>query len=329
VHPVRALFSRNAWATRELMRSLRGVDPDLLERETPGTYGPVSRTLSHLCGNEQHYLSLLTGEPAQDPIQRGERRDLPALERLAEDSASRWRSLLDSSPDPERLTWHESEGRRTKLAGWVVMVQCVHHGDVHRAHVGTLLGAAGAEGPNLSGWAFGSRAEHGEGASGGWADSLLLRFFDFSGWATQTLLEHCLGLGDRALRATAPGTYGTVHETLTHLVEADSSFLGLLVGSQEAYLEGSADPDTLRSYARRSREGWRAYLEAAPDHERVIEDSHGRAPAWVPALQAVHHLNDHIAHVETILGANGLPLVATDVWAYGAVRDGLVDAGPA
>jgi hypothetical protein len=40
------------------------------------------------------------------------------------------------------------------------------------------------------------------------------------------------------------------------------------------------------------------------------------APGWVVTMQAVHHLNDHLAHVGTILGANDLPVPSADVWAH-------------
>jgi uncharacterized damage-inducible protein DinB len=329
MHPVAALFRRHEWATHELVRYCASLDPALLERETRGTRGSIKTTLTHLVGTEQFQLGLLTGEVAADPIRRGERLDLAALEALADENASRWRAILEGSPDLDRLTWHEREGRRRGVIDWVVMVQCIHHGDEHRAHIGSVLGAAGVKSPpRLDGWAFGSRGDQHDGTFSGWADSLLRRFLSFSSWATSELLEHCLGLGEQALRATAPGTYGTVHETLTHLIDADGSYLNWLVGGPDTVLEGSADPDTLRRCAEQWQEGWRAYLEPSPDHARVVAASGGRrVPSWVLTLQAVHHANDHRAHVGTILGANGLPLRAADVWAYGEVKGAAPDSG--
>jgi uncharacterized damage-inducible protein DinB len=328
MHPVRALFQRHAWATRELMRWCERLDPELLRREVPGTYGTIPRTFSHLCGNEQHYLHLLTGHPAPAPMQPGEQRRLAALQEVAEENAARWRRVLDAAPDPERPTWHEVDGRRVGFTPWVVMVQCVYHGDQHRAHIGSVLGSAGVEPPDLDGWRFRTGAEHGDGPAGDWADALLLRFLDFSGWATGTVLEHCLELGDRALLATAPGTYGTLHGTLTHMIDADGAYLSLLTGAPEVLLEGSADPDTLRRCAERWRAAWRDYLETGPDHERLIEaGGNRRAQGWALALQAVHHTNDHLAHIGTILGTNGLPEPGTSVWTYGAAEGALPNTG--
>lgn len=321
MHPVAALFDRHAWATVELLRHCASLDPALLEREVAGTRGSIRTTLTHLVGTEQLLLALVTGEPASQPIARGERREPAALEAPATENARRWRAVLELSPEPDQLRWHEWDGGRRAFPDWVVMVQCIAHGDEHRAEVGSVLGAAGVDQPDLDGWAFGSRGGQNGGALADWADSLLLRFLGFSGWATGELLEHCLGLGEQALRATAPGTYGTVHRTLTHLVDSDGAYLSLLTGAPDVVLEGSADPDLLRRCADRWREGWLAYLEAAPDHARVAEVSDGRRVlAGVLTMQAVHHVNDHCAHVRTILGANGFPVPEADAWAYGERR---------
>ena len=62
-------------------------------------------------------------------------------------------------------------------------------------------------------------------------------------------------------------------------------------------------------------------VRALFDHEaranRELLPAGGRpAPACVVTPQAVHHANDHLAHVGTILGANGLSVPDIDVWAY-------------
>jgi uncharacterized damage-inducible protein DinB len=217
------------------------------------------------------------------------------------------------------------------VTDWVVLVQHVHHGDDHRAQIGTTMGAAGIEPVNLSARAFVStRPSPPDGVTAGtWADVLLSRFLGHSGWATHVLVEHCLGLGDEVLAATAAGTYGTLHETLTHLVDADADYLGWLTGGEAVPLEGAAVPDVLRRYAERTREGWRAYLEGAPDHERMVTASNDRrAPAWVLVLQAVHHGNEHRTQACSILGAHGLSHPELDGWAYGTAEGALPDGGP-
>jgi uncharacterized damage-inducible protein DinB len=188
------------------------------------------------------------------------------------------------------------------------------------------MGAAGVRPPRVDGWTFGSLGPVASGRVGEWADPLLLRFFEYAGWATDSVLEHCVGLGEAALRATAPGTYGTVHETLTHLVDAHCDYLSRLAGVEADFLQGAVEPDVLRRWLEWSRQGWQAYLEAGPDHERLVPTSGRDAPAWVVTMQAVHHLNDHLAHVGTILGANDLPVPATEVWTYVLPPEALQEA---
>ena len=52
----------------------------------------------------------------------------------------------------------------------------------------------------------------------------LLELYRHKTWATLRLIEHCQTLGDQILDATIPGTYGTIHETLQHLVRAEEGY---------------------------------------------------------------------------------------------------------
>lgn len=319
MHPVPALYQRNAWANREVLRASAALDPSVLERACPGTYGAIAPTLRHIVRGEQDFLERLTGDGPSEWIEPDRPLDLEHLAGLLDEGIERMRVILATGPEPDRVVWEEWQGRRQGIAAWVVLVQHVHHGDDHRAHVGTAMGAAGLEPVNLSTRAFiASEPAPPDGvAAGPWADALLSRFLVHSGWATHALLEHCLDLGDQALGATAAGTYGTVQETLTHMADADADYLGWLTGVEAEILEGAAAPDVLRTYAERSREGWRAHLESGPDHEREVVSQNRSAPAWALPVQAVHHANEHRANVCTILGARGLPVPDLDGWAYG------------
>jgi uncharacterized damage-inducible protein DinB len=312
MHPVRALFDHEAWANDELLRRCGELPAAVLARETPGTRGTIPRTMTHLVGTGQFLLALLTGRPEADAILAGQEDSVGALVPLALAGASRWRSLLEESPDPDGPIGPEMHG----VSRWVVVVQYLHHGEAHRAEVGTAMGAAGVQPPRIDGWAFGSRDPAAVGSAGAWGDALLMRCFDHVGWATQRMLEHCLDLGEAALGATAPGTYGTAHETLTHLLDSHAGYLQWLREVEEVELARGAEPDVLRRWLEGARRDWRAYLEAGPDHERSVPTRSRPAPAWVLTMQAVHHANEHLAHLGTILGANDLPVPDVDVWAY-------------
>lgn len=44
-------------------------------------------------------------------------------------------------------------------------------------------------------------------------------------WATLRLIERCATLTSGQLELTTPGTFGSIHATLTHLVGADQRYL--------------------------------------------------------------------------------------------------------
>jgi hypothetical protein len=158
--------------------------------------------------------------------------------------------------------------------------------------VNTLLGRQGVEPPNLDGWVFGDQPQE-PGAISASAETLLQHFFGHHLWAVDRLMRWAVRLPDEASEKTAAGTFGTLEDTLKHLVFADREYL--------AWVEA---PD------------WPTYLAEERDFERRVGDERGWSPAWAIPLQAIHHGNDHRTHVGTVALANGLAAPDLDVWNY-------------
>ena len=53
----------------------------------------------------------------------------------------------------------------------------------------------------------------------------LRELFRYHSWATLRLLDHCAQLSASELDGSVPGTYGTVHDTLWHIVAADGRYI--------------------------------------------------------------------------------------------------------
>jgi uncharacterized damage-inducible protein DinB len=51
-------------------------------------------------------------------------------------------------------------------------------------------------------------------------------------WATLRLIEHCQGLDDDQLDATIPGTFGSIRDTLRHLVDSEEGYCFQLTGER-------------------------------------------------------------------------------------------------
>lgn len=290
MHPVLALFRRNAWASRKLLEFCAAQPPDVVRRVDADVYGSIEASFNHIVAAEARYLSRLC-----EFDQRGnEDGPLPLAELAAPAAAcaERWEELLRSDLDVERVREHGGRGgERFRLADWHGFVQAVHHGDDHRTQINTLLSRQGVEPPNLDGWAFGALAE-GEGEISEGAERLLAHFVGHHVWATDQTFRWYIGLSDEARGLTAGGTYGPIGDTLAHTVMSDHSYLARLRAHD--WLDLGADLDFERPLPRRG----------------------ALVPAWVIVLQGIHHGNDHRTHVGTVALAHGLEGPAVDAWSY-------------
>jgi uncharacterized damage-inducible protein DinB len=320
MHPVVALFKHNAWATIRLLEFCDGR-PEVTAPAGDDVFGSIAATFNHLLGAEPGYMRLVTGSL---PVDLSERRPLAELRAPAKLVADAWLKVLESERDPEPVLPYQRGRDPEVMADWVPLVQTPHHGDDHRTQIGTLLSRHRIEPPDLDGWSFGQAATREAIPARGWWDTLLERFFGHHLWATEQLLQRCAELSPDQLALTAPGTYGTIGDTLDHLVSSDGSYLSRLNGAGRREPLNAGGPRPLLEHLSRQREGWLKYLASRPDFEATIKVGEGQVPAWVIVLQAVHHGNDHRTNVGTVLLNHKLEAPEIDVWAYawelGALR---------
>jgi uncharacterized damage-inducible protein DinB len=64
---------------------------------------------------------------------------------------------------------------------------------------------------------------------------LLADAFGHHVWATIRVLDACAVLDEAKLATTVPGTYGSIIDTLRHLVDGDVFYLDVLTGSAEPF----------------------------------------------------------------------------------------------
>jgi uncharacterized damage-inducible protein DinB len=144
----------------------------------------------------------------------------------------------------------------------------------------------------------------------------LLELYRHKTWATLRLIEACQSLGDESLDMTTPGTYGTIRQTLEHLVAAEESYFTTATGEQvpPAPPGGPASLDQLAERIRRLGPRWEALAKDPDAAGREITTSDGwRVCAAVPMAQAIHHADDHRAHILSVLGAHGLEPPGLDI----------------
>jgi uncharacterized damage-inducible protein DinB len=160
----------------------------------------------------------------------------------------------------------------------------------------------------------------------------LLELFRHKTWATLRLIEYCQTLADEHLDATVPGTFGTIRETLRHLVGADEGYLSILTRTRlseplpdgliklDELPDGPIALDELAERIRRLAPRWERLAEDPDIAGREVTTSDGwRVPGSIPMAQAIHHADDHRSHILSILGARGLPVPepnGLDIWGY-------------
>ncbi|MGZ4171353.1 MAG: DinB family protein [Candidatus Limnocylindrales bacterium] len=164
--------------------------------------------------------------------------------------------------------------------------------------------------------------------------SLLADAFGHHVWATFRLIDACLALGPEQLATSVPGTYGSILDTMRHLVGGDASYLFVLTGGRVPMIdEDQMDLAQLRSTVEGNGAAWSSLLAQELDPDLVLvrhrdDGSESGAPMGIRLAQALHHGTDHRSQICTALTALGMEPPALDVWDY-AEQDGRLVVVPA
>lgn len=157
------------------------------------------------------------------------------------------------------------------------------------------------------------------------AGSLVRDAFAHHTWATKRLAQACLKLTPEQLTAGVPGTYGSILETMRHIVADDWFYLGVLIGRRPAF---ESDPHTMDiaelSVAVDILEAdWAGLLAGHLDPDVIVkevddEDGFQRdATVGLHLAQALHHGNEHRAHVCTAFTILGVEPPGVSVFQFG------------
>jgi uncharacterized damage-inducible protein DinB len=153
-------------------------------------------------------------------------------------------------------------------------------------------------------------------------------------WATIRLIDACTALPPEQLATTVPGTYGSILDTIRHLVGADASYLELLSGGRVSQIDEDAmDLPALRTAMEADGPVWAWLVAQDLDPDLVVvrhrdDGSEGSAPLGIRLAQVLHHGTDHRSQVCTALTSLGVEPPAIDVWDF-AMQDGrLAEVAP-
>jgi uncharacterized damage-inducible protein DinB len=151
---------------------------------------------------------------------------------------------------------------------------------------------------------------------------LLADAFGHHSWATLELLDACSQLQEHQLAVGTPGVYGSILETLRHLVGADCSYLRVTAGGHDVIDDGAASVADLRREMEAHQAAWTELLTRDLDPDAWLvrhrpDGSETHATLGIRLAQAIHHGTDHRSQVCTMLSNQGIEPPAIDVWDYG------------
>jgi len=166
------------------------------------------------------------------------------------------------------------------------------------------------------------------------ARTLLDDAFGHHVWATLQVMDVCARLDHDQLESTSPGTYGTILDTLRHIVGADASYLFAMTGGKvQPIEEETMDLPELRALMESYGPEYASLLAGDLDPDRIVvrrrdDGSETHAPLGIRLAQALHHGTDHRSQICTVLTTLGIERPLIDVWDY-ADQDGrLVEIPP-
>lgn len=150
----------------------------------------------------------------------------------------------------------------------------------------------------------------------------LTTLFRHNLWANLRLLEQCAGLTDEQLKSTSVGTYGSIQDTLQHIVTAERSYLARLSTGQPYRRPKDAPPMTITEMADSARSTGFSLVDWAPrvQAEDIVQVDWDGTPRDVPKTilltQAINHATEHRAQIMAILTQLGIEPPELDGWSY-------------
>ena len=146
----------NCWATQALLEHCAALEESQLIASAPGAYGSPIATIEHLLRAEAFYVSMFRGEAPAWGAQSDAAPEIAQMQSWAADLAALWDDVLSTPQDADRpLSRQRRDGSVTTMPAGIVLAQTLHHGNVHREQVCSVLTAQGLEPPDLSAWAYG------------------------------------------------------------------------------------------------------------------------------------------------------------------------------
>ena len=151
-HFLEKLFEHNNWANQKIIEACSALSDEQLDAEPQSiTKGTIRRTLTHLVGSQNGYLSLLTL-----PVEERSSARARTFVELQESIIKSGEGLLALARGEKRpLNSQLQTANEYFVEAWVVMLQVINHATEHREQIKSMLTALGVTPPDIDGWDYG------------------------------------------------------------------------------------------------------------------------------------------------------------------------------
>jgi uncharacterized damage-inducible protein DinB len=152
--------------------------------------------------------------------------------------------------------------------------------------------------------------------------SAIKTIFRHNLWANLRLIERCGLLTDEQLDESITGVYGTIRDTLMHIVRAEQSYFSRISTGEPYDHPRDAPPMTISEMASASQatgEGLVAWAPKVDAGDSVTIDWDGTlrdVPKTVILNQVINHATEHRSQIMTIMTQIGVEPPDVSSWTY-------------
>lgn len=142
-------------------------------------------------------------------------------------------------------------------------------------------------------------------------------------WANLRLVEHCAALSPEQLETTRAGAYGTLYDSLHHIVTAEQSYFARISTGQRLNRPADAPRLSIAEMTDSLRTTGNGLIEWAgkvqPDDTVQIQWEDGTlrdVPKTIILAQAINHAHEHREQIKAILTELGIEPPDLQSWVY-------------
>ncbi|HEX9091157.1 MAG TPA: DinB family protein [Anaerolineales bacterium] len=153
-------------------------------------------------------------------------------------------------------------------------------------------------------------------------ETTLIELILYNNWANAKVLAACQELTADQMAATAPGTYGSIRNTLGHIIRAEADYVGRMTGERpQPAFEWKDEPDLadVATFAAQVGETLLDTVQRIPPTYLVHEEEDGETldyHARLLFIQVINHGIEHRTNITTIISGLGLTAPEVDGWGY-------------